>query len=102
MLFRSPIIDPIRPLVPAHSHSRGVDHIEHHFLSAIMRLQTLITDKFLALRAGASSFFATLIALEDIRVVAGHYADLVFPQIAFTHPRHLALEIGRTTEIILI
>ena len=38
-LFWSPIIDPIRASVPAHSHSGGIDHIEHHFLTALVRIQ---------------------------------------------------------------
>jgi len=47
MLFRSPIIDCIRASVPAHSHAGGIDHIQHHFVTALVRIQALITDKFL-------------------------------------------------------
>ena len=101
-LFWSPIIDPIRASVTAHSHSRGIDHIEHHFLTALVRIQTLATNKFLALKARAGGCFATLIAFKDVRVVAGQYADLIFAQIALAHCQHLALEIGRAAEIILI
>ena len=101
-LFWTPIIDPIRASVPAHSHSGGIDHIEHHFLTALVRIQALITDKFLALQTSAGGFFATVIALKDVRVVAGQYTDLIFPQMPFAHRQHLALEIGRAAEIILM
>jgi len=80
MLIWRPIIDSIRASIPAHSHSRGIDHIEHHFLTALVRIQAFITDKFLALLACAGGWLAAVIACKDVRIVAGQYANLIFPQ----------------------